>query len=172
MKNPQRSPTNPGSVRSRFTQVFLQSLLRIRKHSPASSSSSSSLGEFLKRCHRVKVAAYVSMARAAGTRRAWSRAMLWRVRHDAHRHRLLQGRCSRSSSRERSPGKKKRRTKKKKKRRDDQEHGFGNAEKLQKLVPGGEAMDFSCLLDETAHYIKCLVTQVKVMRSIADFYSL
>lgn len=96
--------------------------------------------------------------------------MLWRVRNDARRHRLLRGRCSKSSSRERSPGKKKR--KKKKRRREDEEHGFGHAEKLQKLVPGGKAMDFSSLLDETAHYIKCLVTQVKVMRSIADFYSL
>jgi hypothetical protein len=27
------------------------------------------------------------------------------------------------------------------------------------------------LLDETAHYIKCLATQVKVMESIADLYS-
>ncbi|KAI6694400.1 hypothetical protein NL676_022110 [Syzygium grande] len=108
------------------------------------------------------------MARAVGTRRAWSRATLWRARNGERRHNLLRGRCSKSNSRERSLGKKKR----KKEKRDIEEHGFGHAEKLQKLVPGGEAMDFCCLLDETAHYIKCLITQVKVMRSIADFYSL
>jgi preprotein translocase subunit SecG len=28
------------------------------------------------------------------------------------------------------------------------------------------------LLDETAHYIKCLATQVKVMQSIADRFTL
>ncbi|KAJ6956316.1 hypothetical protein NC652_007409 [Populus alba x Populus x berolinensis] len=28
-------------------------------------------------------------------------------------------------------------------------------------------MDICCLLEETAHYIKCLATQVKVMQSIA-----
>ncbi|KAF8014695.1 hypothetical protein BT93_H0492 [Corymbia citriodora subsp. variegata] len=170
MKNPQRSPTNPGSLRSRFTHVFLQSLLRIRKHNPTSSSSSPHR-EFLKRCSQVKVAAYVSMARAVGTRRAWSRATIWRARNGERRRNLLCRRCSKSNSRERSLGKKKKK-KKKKKKRDNEEHGFAHEKKLQKLVPGGEAMDFCCLLDETAHYIKCLITQVKVMRSIADFYSL
>lgn len=45
------------------------------------------------------------------------------------------------------------------------------AKELRKVVPGGESMDFCNLLDETAHYIKCLATQVKLMRRIADFYS-
>lgn len=45
------------------------------------------------------------------------------------------------------------------------------ASELRKLVPGGEAMDMCKLLDETADYIKCLATQVKLMRRIADFAS-
>ncbi|MBA0817336.1 hypothetical protein Gohar_028239 [Gossypium harknessii] len=42
-------------------------------------------------------------------------------------------------------------------------------DELRELVPGGEAMDVCNLLDETAHYIKCLTTQVQVMRKIVDF---
>nr|GMD17291.1 transcription factor IBH1-like [Ipomoea batatas] len=45
------------------------------------------------------------------------------------------------------------------------------AKELRKLVPGGKAMDLSCLLDETAHYIKCLSSQVEIMRNIADLFS-
>lgn len=60
---------------------------------------------------------------------------------------------------------------KKKKMSDDQEVGIDQASKLRKLVPGGEAMDLCSLLDEAAHYIKCLNTQVQVMRRIANFYS-
>ncbi|KAE8685865.1 Detected protein of unknown function [Hibiscus syriacus] len=38
--------------------------------------------------------------------------------------------------------------------------GFGvEASELRELVPGGEAMNLCSLLDETAHYIKCLTTQ-------------
>lgn len=57
------------------------------------------------------------------------------------------------------------------KKNDDQEVGFGQAKELRKLVPGGQAMDLCHLLEEAAHYIKCLNSQVQVMRSIADFYS-
>lgn len=51
------------------------------------------------------------------------------------------------------------------------ELGFGQTDELRNLVPGGETMDFCSLLDETAHYIKCLTTQVQVMRSIVYFCS-
>lgn len=65
------------------------------------------------------------------------------------------------------------RLKEKNKKRDDEEADTETdpASKLRKLVPGGEAMDLCNLLDEAAHYIKCLNTQVQVMRCIADFYS-
>jgi hypothetical protein len=43
--------------------------------------------------------------------------------------------------------------------------------KLRQLVPGGKAMDMCSLLEETAHYIRCLSTQVKVMQTIADHFS-
>ncbi|GLJ22663.1 hypothetical protein SUGI_0426990 [Cryptomeria japonica] len=40
--------------------------------------------------------------------------------------------------------------------------------KLQKLVPGGELMDTSCLLRETALYITSLTTQVEVLQYLID----
>lgn len=55
---------------------------------------------------------------------------------------------------------------------DGQEaEGFGEVNELRKLVPGGESMDLCPLLEEVAHYIKCLSTQVQVMRCIADLSS-
>lgn len=55
---------------------------------------------------------------------------------------------------------------------DDELVGFGDQEnKLRRLVPGGEAMDVCSLLDETSHYIKCLTTQVKMMKRIAEIRS-
>lgn len=42
------------------------------------------------------------------------------------------------------------------------------AHELRRLVPGGERMDPRSLLEETAHFVHCLETQVRVMRSIAD----
>lgn len=39
---------------------------------------------------------------------------------------------------------------------------------LRRLVPGGESMDLGVLLEETAHFVQCLETQVGVMRRIAD----
>lgn len=47
--------------------------------------------------------------------------------------------------------------------------GDRKTEELRRLVPGGEAMDLYGLLDETAHYMKCLSTQVQVLRNIVDF---
>lgn len=42
------------------------------------------------------------------------------------------------------------------------------AERLRNLVPGGGAMETSKLMEETAHYIKCLSMQVKVMQCLVD----
>lgn len=54
---------------------------------------------------------------------------------------------------------------------EDEVNGIRKAKELRELVPGGEAMEICKLLDETAHYIKCLSTQVKVMTAIAESYS-
>lgn len=54
----------------------------------------------------------------------------------------------------------------------EKELGLGQTDELRDLVPGGETMDLNILLGETAHYIKCLTTQVQVMRNIVDFYSI
>ncbi|KAH7542534.1 hypothetical protein FEM48_Zijuj02G0084400 [Ziziphus jujuba var. spinosa] len=59
----------------------------------------------------------------------------------------------------------------KKKELDEKEVGNLEAMEIRKLVPDREAMEIYKLLDETAHYIKCLTIQVKVMTRIADFYS-
>lgn len=56
-------------------------------------------------------------------------------------------------------------------RRKINQSNFGQEEQLRKLVPGGEVMDTYNLLDETAHYIKCLSAQVMVMRSIVNYCS-
>lgn len=56
-------------------------------------------------------------------------------------------------------------------KKEEDDDRVEQVEELRKLVPGGEAMDLCRLLGETAHYIKCLNTQVQVMRSIVDLYS-
>lgn len=148
------------SLKSRFTKGFLQALKRIhgqRSRSPNVSSPR----EMCRRYLSVKIAADASMASAVGSRRAWSRALLTKIR--SHRA----PRVCKYSARRIDNSKKK-----KKKCEDGQEIGVNSeANELRKFVPGGEAMDICSLLDEAAHYIKCLNTQVKVMRRIANIYS-
>lgn len=150
------------SLKSRFTKGFLQALKRIHRQRSRSPNVSSPR-EMCRRYSSVKIAADASMASAVGSRRAWSRALLTRIRsHGAPR-------VYKYSARRIDNSKKK---KKKKKCEDGEEIGvICEANELRKFVPGGEAMDICSLLDEAAHYIKCLNTQVKVMRRIADIYS-
>ncbi|KAJ6956315.1 transcription factor IBH1-like [Populus alba x Populus x berolinensis] len=98
------------------------------------------------------------MARAVGPSRTWSRALLSKLRNRARIQGVLRKRCLVS--------------KKNKKKRVVRNKVIisGNRVVLilfERLVPGGDSMDICCLLEETAHYIKCLATQVKVMQSIA-----
>lgn len=114
-----------------------------------------------ERSQRIKTAAYSSMAHAVGPRRAWARALLFKLQRRAKRHRVLMNmkRKSRSSLV----------LKKKQKRVTSCNEVVPNqTDKLRGLVPGGKAMDICGLFEETAHYIKCLATQVKVMQDIAD----
>uniref|UniRef100_A0A2P2M610 Transcription factor IBH1-like n=1 Tax=Rhizophora mucronata TaxID=61149 RepID=A0A2P2M610_RHIMU len=163
--NPQNLPLNLGSIKSRFAWKFLRALARIGRQRPTTSSSSGSPREIFQRYHRIKTAADKSLAFAVGSRRAWSRAMLCRIRNR---------RGGALASRRRIKINKKFAMTKvdaKKKKNGSQEDGFAQAKELRRLVPGGEAMDLCRLLEEAAHYVKCLKSQVKVMRSIADFYS-
>ncbi|CAL9023115.1 unnamed protein product [Prunus brigantina] len=152
---------NPNSLKYRFTKGLLKALARINKHQPRSSSSSSR--EIQRRYRRIKTAAYASMACAVGTRRAWSRELLWKIRNQARNGGVLR-RIGRSTTSTHYPMKK--RSQKK-----PVEAGLGRVDELRKVVPGGEGMDTWSLLEETAHYMKCLTTQVKVMRTIVAIYS-
>ncbi|KAL5794498.1 hypothetical protein ACOSP7_003092 [Xanthoceras sorbifolium] len=175
------------SIKSRFTRGFLRALIKMKKKNYQTTSSSSTSREIFRRYRRVKIAADKSMAVAVGSRRAWSRAMLWRIHqfrhhHQTWRHRAFVMRRNHYSSynqpiKKRILIEKKKKNKRKKKDEGDHHHhqeeerGIRDTGELRKLVPGGETMDLCSLLDETAHYIKCLVTQVQVMRSIDQFYS-
>lgn len=155
--NPQRSSLNPCSIKSRFTHVFLRALMRIHRKPKRPSLNSSR--EIRVRYRRIRIAAYASMASAVGSRRAWSRAMFSKIRkyQQPGRHR---GRMFRAKTNMHGAMRRRRRTR----------GGFGGANELRKLVPGCEDMDLCRLLGETEHYIKCLTTQVEVMRKIAGVY--
>ncbi|XP_058196659.1 transcription factor IBH1-like [Rhododendron vialii] len=157
---PQLSPVNPNSIKTRFTHRFLRALKRLRKNNSrtATSSQPSALGRYRK----VKLAADASMAAAVGPRRVWSCAMLRKIRSRGFLARRRGRRSCGGAVRRRRVHMGKRGGK----------SGFGGdrkTEELRRLVPGGEAMDLYSLLDETAHYMKCLSTQVQVMRNIVDF---
>ncbi|KAM1684141.1 hypothetical protein TB2_034833 [Malus domestica] len=138
---------NPNSLKSRFTKGLVKALIRINKNHPRSSSSSSSISssprEIRRRYHKIKTAAYASMACAVGRRRAWSRALLWKIRNKA-----CNGGVVRRSIDSRSHYSIKKRVQQNK------------VNELRKVVPGGEGMDTWSLLEETAHYMKCLTTQI------------
>lgn len=179
MKNPKQHhllSANPSirtsSIKSRFTRGLVRALIRMKRKN---NYQPCSRREMFRRYSRVKIAADKSMAVAVGSRRAWSRAMLWRIYHHHHHHqtwRYNQLMIKKRLAIDKKQKKKKKKLKKEEDDRQEEERGFGKAGELRKLVPGGEAMDLCCLLDETAHYIKCLVTQVQVMRSVDQFYSL
>nr|XP_009780651.1 PREDICTED: transcription factor IBH1-like [Nicotiana sylvestris] len=132
------------SIKTRFAYRFLRALKKLNKQKKPNSNR-------VKQYHKVKLAAYASMASAVGSKRAWSRALLLKIRNRGLTRALVKKRVD-----EENPG---------------EETGFGYTNELRKLVPGGEVMDFYNLLDETADYIKCLSSQVQVMRNILDLFS-
>lgn len=153
------------TFKSRFTKGFLQALQRInRQRSISSSINIPSPMEMCRRYLSVKNAADAAMASAVGTRRAWSSTLLTKI------NRSHKGSQIYNCSARRTDNSKKRM--KMKKYDDEEEIGtICEADELRKFVPGGDAMDICSLLDEAAHYIKCLKTQVKVMERIADICS-
>ncbi|XP_057960017.1 transcription factor IBH1-like [Malania oleifera] len=149
-----RNTTNNSALKARFTRRFLRYLARIKTSSPSSSSEQETM--FCQRCRRIKSGAYSSMALVVGSKRAWSRAVIRKLRKRRGfavrnvRVKVMENRTRRSLTSHSSSC------------------SGGEVARLRKLVPGGKGMDFCDLLEETAHYIECLATQVQVMQSIAD----
>lgn len=145
------NPAPTPSLRTKISRRFLESLVKIR-----ASREQPTGGNIQRRARRIKIAAYSSMACAAGSRRAWSRALLAKLRSRAkRRHHSQHQRClglkrKRAGSRNMAPYK------------------VSRADELRRLVPGGKAMDLCNLLEETSHFIQCLAAQVKVMQTIVD----
>ncbi|XP_010999997.1 PREDICTED: transcription factor IBH1-like [Populus euphratica] len=157
-----------GSIKNRFARRFLRSLLKIKRSDRLGAGTSTgfqSNEEVTKRnAQRIKTAAYRSMARVVGPRKIWSRALLFKLRYRAR----IQG----AGLRKRRLVSKKKRVLRKENKVQVISREPSRADDLRKLVPGGDSMHICSLLDETAHYIKCLATQVKVMQSIADRFIL
>lgn len=142
-----------------FASRFLKAFYKIKKTKKQDS-----------RCRRIKLAADAAMALAVGTRRAWSRAVIRRV---------LKARVYHARSRLLMAERKidiYKKMKKKRQRKNmqmvDQGGSCQGVDRLRQIVPGGEAMDYCNLLDETAHYMNCLSTQVKVMQHIVGSLSM
>lgn len=142
---PQSSSHKPISLRTKLACKFTHALSRIKRERPTSSS-------FLSCSRRIKIAAYTAMAFSVGSRKSWSRALLYKLASPAGRRGLI---------RKRRFGVKKRKYL----------TVMSRADKLRRVEPGCRNMDFCSLLEETADYITCLATQVKVMRSVVDLLS-
>lgn len=164
------NPNNKNSIKTRFTYRFLRALNHLSLLENGSSSSIKS-NKIRERGSRVKMAANVSMAAAVGSKRAWSLAILWknirnRRQKRMRRHPLILIR----------PASIKRRKKNTmvgnaNKRNSWDIDMVDEARQLRKVIPGGSGMEIGNLLQETAHYINCLTTQVQVMRNILHFSS-
>ncbi|KAJ8466634.1 hypothetical protein OPV22_029186 [Ensete ventricosum] len=122
---------------------FLRCLSRIQQ-----TATNSSVGS---RSRRIRRAAYASMAYSAGHRRAWSWALLRKLRCRRVRPVILPRRPRIA--------------------RPQVVIEIDRAEVLRKLVPGGTGMDYCRLLEETADYIRCLATQVRLMQTVTDSIS-
>ena len=124
------------------------------------------------RSQKIKLAAYSSMARVVGPRRAWSRAILFKLQTRVRHHYFNRRRRSSCLDSEKKTKKKKKKTVMIKNiSKAPREMVKNQMSKLRQLVPGGKDMDMCSLFDETAHYIQCLSTQVKVMHAISDRFS-
>lgn len=155
---------NPTHFKNQFAIRFVRALNNI--NATKSSPHNDHKNMFL-RSRRVKIAAYTAMASVVGSKRAWSRALLWKIRNRSRNRGLLLRNKKRAdhakvSSKRRNPNPK---------RQDVNAFRYSGQElKLRKIVPGSETMDSCSLMTETADYIKCLVAQVEVMKSLVDLY--
>ncbi|KAK4800204.1 hypothetical protein SAY86_025569 [Trapa natans] len=122
---------------------------------------------------RIKLAAYSSMARAVGQRRAWSRALMLKLKLSdkrKNRYRWLAARKMKQQKTLRRGCGRILATKRNRSEKGSPSRSCSGVDELRRLVPGGEAMDLGVLLEETAHFVRCLETQVRVMSIIADCF--
>lgn len=167
------SPINPNSLKIQLAYRFLLNLNNLNTKRSNLDNTHIHL-----RSQRVKIAAYASMASVVGSRRAWSRSILRKIRNRAMltrnknrvacktTHFRLHHHVDDNSTRRRNPN-----SPNPKREFVNPIGNSGLEVKLRKLVPGAETMDACGLLDETADYIKCLATQVEVMKTLVDLYS-
>ncbi|PWA65621.1 hypothetical protein CTI12_AA334790 [Artemisia annua] len=173
--SPPHQPTsiNPNSLKIQLAYRFLHNLNNIN-----TKRSNLDHTQINRKSHRVKVAAYASMAFVTGSRRAWSRSILRKIRNRGVLARIKK-RVDHKASRVRVHHHLNARSTKRRNPSCSNPNGdyidpsgnLGLEVKLRKLVPGAVMMDACGLLDETADYIKCLATQVEVMRTLVDLYS-
>ncbi|XP_071738058.1 transcription factor IBH1-like [Rutidosis leptorrhynchoides] len=173
----QPPPINPNSLKIQLAYRFLHNLHNLNTKR---SNFDNTQIKFNRRSHRVKIAAYASMASVVGSKRAWSRAILCKIRNRVVLSRNYKKKVDCKTTRVRPHrhhhhvGSTKKRNPNCSNPKREFINPFGNSGqevKLRKLVPGVEKMDACGLLDETADYIKCLATQVEVMRTLVDLYS-
>ncbi|KAL9271544.1 Transcription factor IBH1-like protein [Drosera capensis] len=158
-------------IKMRFAKRFLRALRKINKQRLISNSnmnlnSKASSREIIKRYRRVRMAADASMASAVGPRRAWSRAILMKLRSRRRSHGVVKHASNIVGEDVRDSGRRVDDRKVDGHDDDKADQDQSQTDELRRLVPGGEAMDLFSLLDETAHYIKCLTTQIMMMTTM------
>ncbi|KAK3141257.1 hypothetical protein QOZ80_4BG0331510 [Eleusine coracana subsp. coracana] len=155
---------------------FIRALARIHRSTPVP-----------RRTRTIRRAAYSSMARAANPRRVWSRALLQQMRaRRATTRRAAVLRRSVSAAPATPPGGGARSI-----AGEDESTTTlaalartaaaaaphrqagepARADALRRLVPGGNEMEYSNLLEETADYVRCLRAQVQLMQGLVDLFS-
>ncbi|KAL5214657.1 hypothetical protein ABZP36_003809 [Zizania latifolia] len=155
---------------------FLRALSRIHRVTPVR-----------RRTRTIRRAAYSSMARAAGPRRAWSRALLGqarsrRARTLARRAVLVRRRvltaaapsspAARGGGRFIAAGGETSAAAASRAALPPRQAGEPpRADALRRLVPGGDAMEYCSLLEETADYLRSLRAQVQLMQGLVDLFS-
>ncbi|XP_076886078.1 transcription factor IBH1-like [Bidens hawaiensis] len=167
--------TNHANLKNQFAHRFVRALNNLNHKKPrAYRDQDHNQNQRYSRTNLVKIAAYTTMASVVGSRRAWSRAILRRIRNRSRNQGLLLKnrkrvyhkitKCHHYAKILRNP--------KYPKRQDFNPFRNSTQEsKLRKLVPGARTMDSWCLMSETADYIKCLVAQVEVMKTLVDLYA-
>ena len=161
---------------------FLRALSRI--HGAA--------GPARRRTRTIRRAAYSSMARATGPRRAWSRALLLQAQARARRSRAETSRRAAVLVRRRvvagpaaaapasvalapvvgQPSSAAARAALVPPAPPARQAGEpARSDALRRLVPGGAGMEYCSLLEETADYVRCLRAQVQLMQGLADLFS-
>ncbi|KAL7152047.1 hypothetical protein ABFS83_04G071600 [Erythranthe nasuta] len=172
-KNHQIPTAKPSSIKTRFAIKFLRAMNKLNNNKN-NKDNKNTMSEKHKRYLAIRAAAHASMASAVGPRRAWSRAVLRKIpNHQKQLHYSLMNkqRIRRRNIRRNRIFLTTRGNPNNRENYDHEEDEEEEEEDLRELVPGGKEMDFCRLLNETAHYIKCLRTQVQVMTNILDHSS-